>query len=391
MFSSISGLRSHQTMMDVTANNIANVNTAGFKSSATVFQDALSQLLQAPGAPDPGGAIGGTNPAQVGLGTRVAGISSNFGQGASQSTGKSTDLMISGDGFFVVEKSGQQFYTRSGAFSFDAVGNLVTTDGAFVQGWLANAGVVSTTGPLVDLKLPVGTLLPPVATTTVTTTGNLPGGAATGTVLTTSIPTYDAAGVATNVIATFTKLAGTPEWSVTLDRGAVNVPAANLDFSPAGTTPTPTTMTIAGITVDLSALTNYAGATTVGATSQNGSAVGSLQSFTLGNDGSLQGVFSNGLRQTLGQVAMAAFNNPQGLEKAGNTTFRETVNSGVVQVGAPGTGPRGTLTGGSLEMSNVDLSQEFTNLIISQRGFQANSRVITASDELLQDLVNMKR
>jgi flagellar hook protein FlgE len=135
----------------------------------------------------------------------------------------------------------------------------------------------------------------------------------------------------------------------------------------------------------------YAGTSSAALTSQDGSEVGSLAAFTVGNDGTLTGVFSNGLRQDLGRVAVAAFNNPQGLEKVGNTAFRDTVNSGIAQIGTAGTGARGTLQGGSLEMSNVDLSSEFTNLIISQRGFQANSRVITASDELLQDLVNMKR
>ena len=156
MFSSISGLRSHQTMMDVTGNNIANVNTAGFKSSQTLFQDTLSQLLQGAASPTPD--QGGTNPAQVGLGTRVAGISTNFGQGAAQTTGRSTDLMISGDGFFVVDNGNETLYTRAGSFSFDAGGRLVTTDGSLVQGWGATDGVVDTNGPLGPLTLPIGVL-----------------------------------------------------------------------------------------------------------------------------------------------------------------------------------------------------------------------------------------
>jgi flagellar hook protein FlgE len=386
MFSSISGLRAHQTMMDVTGNNIANVNTTGYKSAQTLFQDTLSQLLQGAGAP--GTALGGTNPAQVGLGSRVAAITTTFTQGASQTTGRSTDLMISGDGFFVVNKSGQQLYTRAGAFSFDAQGNLVTQDGAFVQGWPGVNGVIDTTGAVSGIRLPLGTLLPPVATTTATATGNLPADAATGTVLTTTIPTYDAVGNELTLTVAFTKTANPGEWSATLDRpgsATVNVAAFTAPPAPGAAT------TIGGVEVDLSGLTMFAGTSSAALTAQDGSEVGTLQAFTVGNDGTLVGVFSNGLRQDLGRVAIAAFNNPQGLEKVGGSAFRDTVNSGVAQIGTPGTGARGTLQGGSLEMSNVDLSSEFTNLIISQRGFQANSRVITASDELLQDLVNMKR
>jgi flagellar hook protein FlgE len=150
-------------------------------------------------------------------------------------------------------------------------------------------------------------------------------------------------------------------------------------------------MTFGAINVALSGITNYAGVSTVSALNQDGSAVGSLQAFSISPDGTLVGVFSNGLRQDLGRIAMASFNNPPGLEKVGNTNFRATVNSGVAQLGTAGAGGRGALAGGSLEMSNVDLAQEFTNLIVAQRGFQANSKVITASDEILQDLVNLKR
>jgi flagellar hook protein FlgE len=388
MFSSIAGLRAHQTMMDVTGNNIANVNTTGYKSAQTLFQDTLSQILQAAGAPS--GQLGGTNPAQVGLGTRVAAITTTFTQGASQTTGRSTDLMISGDGFFVTEKAGQQLYTRAGAFSFDAAGNLVTQDGAFVQGWTAVGGAIDTTGPVGGIRLPLGTLLPPVATTTTTATGNLPADAATGTVLTTTIPTYDATGNERTLTVAFTKTANPGEWSATVDLDTTPA-TATVNVAAFTVPPAAGTVTIAGIDVDLSALTMYAGTSSAALTSQDGSEVGSLAAFTVGNDGTLTGVFSNGLRQDLGRVAVAAFNNPQGLEKVGNTAFRDTVNSGIAQIGTAGTGARGTLQGGSLEMSNVDLSSEFTNLIISQRGFQANSRVITASDELLQDLVNMKR
>lgn len=278
LYSGISSLRSHQTMLDVTGNNIANANTTGFKASRAIFEDTLSQMVQAPRAPQ--GGAGGTNPAQVGLGVQVAGVTADLNSGAAQQTGRSLDMMVNGDGYFVVNSNGEQLYTRAGAFTLDAAGQLVTPSGALVMGWAADAnGVVNTGGALNALTFPVGP---------------------------------DANGV-------------------------------------------------------------------------------ELQSFSLGADGTIIGSFSDGARRPIGQVAVSTFANAAGLEKAGGSMLRATVNSGDPQVGAAGDGGRGTVTSGTLEMSNVDLSQEFTNLIIAQRGFQAGSRVITTSDELLQELVNLKR
>jgi flagellar hook protein FlgE len=153
LFSAVSGLRSHQTMMDVIGNNIANVNTAGYKSGQVVFEDTLSQALRSAGAPL--GGAGGSNPAQVGLGVRVAGITTNFAQGSTQITGRATDMAIQGDGFFVVRKDGQDMYTRAGAFSFDALGNLVTPEGGLVLGWPAVDGAIDTNAAPSAIKLPV--------------------------------------------------------------------------------------------------------------------------------------------------------------------------------------------------------------------------------------------
>src|SRR5437773_3669213 len=175
LFSGISGLRAHQQMMDVTGNNIANVNTTGYKSSQTTFEDTLSQMVKAAGAPQGGVGVGGTNPAQVGLGVRLAGIQTNFAQGAAQNTGRDTDLMIQGDGFFVVKNAGQDAYTRNGSFSFDTNGQLVTSDGSLVQGWTANtSGVVNTNTAVAPITLPVATLLAPQPTGNMTVAGNLP-------------------------------------------------------------------------------------------------------------------------------------------------------------------------------------------------------------------------
>ena len=206
LFSGISGLRAHQTMLDVTGNNIANVNTTGFKASQTQFQDTLSQVLTNAGAAQDG--VGGTNPAQVGLGVRVAGITTNFQQGAAQLTNRSTDMMISGDGFFVVRKGTEQLYTRAGAFDFDATGQLVTPDGGLVQGWAADgAGNIDTNGQLVDLRLPIATLMGAAASTGATFEGNLPSEAADGTTLNRDVDVYAADGT----VSTHRPLSSSPQ------------------------------------------------------------------------------------------------------------------------------------------------------------------------------------
>jgi flagellar hook protein FlgE len=414
LFSGISGLRAHQQMMDVTGNNIANVNSIGYKSSQTIFEDTLSQMLRGAGAPQtgPNGSQGGTNPAQVGLGVRLAGINTNFVQGSAQSTGRPTDLMVSGDGFFIVDSVNEQLFTRAGAFNFDADGRLVTPTGAAVQGWPAANGVVNTAAPLGDIRLPMGTQIAPTPTGQMVLSGNLEGTLTAGADVVRTIRGYSPQGTETDLTATFRPTAG--GWTVDFAGG----PAAT------GAVPPTTTFTFDGtgkltsiappepdpvnepfvilwdawgtgagteIKIDLSGITGFSSPTGVNILSQDGAPAASLQSFTINPNGELVGIFSNGLKQTQAQLALANFNNPPGLEKVGDALYRFTVNSGLAQVNAPGSSGLGTLQSGTVEMSNVDLAQEFTNLIVAQRGFQANSKVISASDELLQDLVNLKR
>ncbi|AMM31418.1 flagellar hook protein [Sinomonas atrocyanea] len=387
LYSGISGLRAHQTMLDVTGNNIANVNTTGFKGSSTQFEDTLSQLTQGASGPQP--ATGGTNPAQIGLGVKVAAVTTNFTQGSAQTTGKATDMMISGDGFFITSRGGQQLYTRAGSFGFDAGGRLVGPDGGILQGWTADAaGVVNTGSPIGDVALSPTATIPAVATSQVGVDGNLPSDAAAGTSLERDIKVFDATGTARNLALTFTKTAG--GWNVAAADADGATGAGSLAFT-GGRQTAGGTLAVGGITVDLGAVTGYAGMTTVAATSQNGSSAGTLEAFTLGSDGSLIGSFSNGLKQTVGRIALAKFTNPSGLEKAGDSAYTVTANSGTAQIGQAGDPGFGTLAGGALEMSNVDLSQEFTNLIVAQRGFQANARIITTSDQVLQELVDLKR
>jgi flagellar hook protein FlgE len=399
-------------MMDVVGNNIANVNTVGFKSSTVIFQDTLSQLLR--GASSGGGANdAGVNPEQVGLGVKVGGIDIILTQGASQLTGRATDVAIQGDGFFVVRTAEETLYTRAGSFTFDDSGFLTDPSGAIVQGWLANPnGQVFTNAPITDVKLPVGQVINPVATTEVTVGGNLSTGAlVTDQPISTAIEVVDSLGTKQRITLDFAKT-GPNQWSMTAyDPNQVQIgsPVA-LVFDPANgamTTPAPNsppTFTFtppggaAAMTFDVNfgqgtptAITQLGGASTATAVDQNGTVTGYLRSFAISDDGSVSGVFSNGKSQVLGKLALAAFNNPSGLIKAGGSLFRSSAASGAPLSGTAGSAGRGSLAAGTLEMSNVDLAQEFTNLIIAQRGFQANSRIITASDEMLQDLVNLKR
>lgn len=405
LFSGISSLRSHQTMLDVTGNNIANVNTTGYKAARTQFEDTLSQVIQNAGAPQAG--QGGTNPAQVGLGVQVSAITNDFTDGATQQTGRALDMKITGDGFFIVNNGTEQLYTRAGAFTLDAVGQLVTAGGALVQGWSATAGAIDIAGGLGAIRLPVSTTMGATKTDKAVFTGNLPADAAlddaatTGSdeaaVLTRSIDVYDAAGTMRSIELFFKKTSAT-DWSVTA-KTTVNGVAGSVStlpsirFTAEGKMELPTDgkLSFDEVDIDISKVTGYAKLETIEAQSQNGKGAGTLQSFSMNADGTLIGSFSNGFKEPVGRIALANFANAAGLEKAGGTAFRSTVNSGEAQVGAASTGGRGSLSSRALEMSNVDLSQEFTNLIIAQRGFQAGSRVITTSDELLQELVNLKR
>jgi flagellar hook protein FlgE len=459
MYSGVSGLRGYQTMIDVVGNNIANVNTIGFKGGQTVFQDLLSQTLQGAGLPAQGG---GTNPAQIGLGMRLAGTTTSFSQGGLQNTGRPTDMSIQGDGFFVVRRGTDQFFTRAGAFTLDGNGRLASPQGALVQGWSADPnGVINPNGPVGDILMPVGALINPQVTKTVTLGGNIPANATpapiapattpAATVISSGITIYDDNGAAKNITMQLTRdlvsadppPAGTKQrWKLMLQADINSAPASpgleNLlaapvlidfdmttgkiatitppagitaagtggftvnanalaDFGPAPAAPAAKLGTFAAadkITFKLDGatpLTQFSGVNSLAATEQDGSAPGALQTFTISQDGVITGVFSNGRTQSIAQMAIATFSNPSGLEKLEGSMYRPSANSGLASIGQAGLAGRGTLAGGTLEMSNVDLAAEFTNLIVAQRGFQANTRVITASDEVLQDLVQMKR
>ena len=409
MFAAISGLKNHQTFMDVVGNNIANVNTTGFKQSRVTFQDILSQTVR--GASGPQGGRGGVNPEQVGLGVLISGIDAVQTQGTLQSTGKLTDMAIQGDGYFVMSDGKQNFFSRDGAFDMGIDGTLVNpSSGLHVMGWNADpvTNVINTQVPPTNITIPVGAGMTGKASTTETITGNLDsnnaGGAAAAVPLSTTV--YDAQGNAVPVVLTFTKSAANT-WTV--QAGLPTPPPAGVAVSGS------TTLTFNGsgkitgtgigtisltytnganmpqsISVDMSQLTQLASTPSSLSSNTDGASAGTLTSFTVGQGGNITGVYSNGYKQPLGQMALASFANPSGLTKAGGNLFQSSANSGTATIGLPDTASRGQIATGFLEGSNVDLAQQFTNMIMAERGFQANSRVITTSDEILQDLVNIK-
>jgi flagellar hook protein FlgE len=444
LFSGVSGLDANQEFIDSIGNDISNVNTTGYKSNEVQFEDLLSQTIS--GATAPGTSQGGVDPTQVGLGVKVAGIEANMTQGTSEQTGNPLDLSIQGDGFFVGKNNGSTIYTRAGSLDLDANGDLVTPDGSLIQGWTANSqGVINTSAPLGNLAIPSGQQVAANATSSVTLGGNLagqsgwtapaagPGSGANGpTVGTATSATVYAANGSTesmdlNMWQDTTLPSGAPKGAVTAwsVEGALTEPGTTPDYTNATTAtlyfdasgnlvgmadqkgaavtgnslslsvPDQTTGAASGATqtfaLNVPTVTSNASADTLSVLSQNGNAPGTLQSYSIGSTGIIQGVFSNGQTLNLGQIALATFSNPDGLLRTGDTDFTATADSGLAQVGQAGNGSRGTIQAGTLEASNVDLASEMTELIQAERGFQANGTVITTSDTLLQDLINLKQ
>lgn len=320
MWSAVSGLRNHQIYLDVTGNNIANVNTHGYKSTRAVFEDSLSQVVRNASAPNADNGVGGMNPTQIGLGVKLGQILGNFTQGGLQVTNVATDIAIQGDGFFVIDKGGQKFYTRNGAFSLDKSGDLVTSDGSYVQGWMNPTALEGVEG---------------------------------------ADSTYDPPADETELQAMLTADTFDSMTGATLERDD-----------------------------DTGAVTSETGKINI--------SVERWQSFQIAPDGTISGVAvgdTTGTLRMIGKLGLAKFNNPPGLDRVGGTMFAATLNSGDPFVTNPAdrNANMGLVTSGTLELSNVDLAGEFTNLIMAQRGFQSNSKVVTASDEVLQDLINMKR
>lgn len=510
LYAGVAGIKVHQTRMDVIGNNIANINTVGFKSSRTTFADVLSQTQV--GASAPSDSRGGISPRQIGLGVAVASIDLLTADGSPQATGKNTDVALSGNALFVLQNGGQTVYTRDGAFEFDAEGNYVLPGSGFkVQGWNAVDGVISTNALTEDINVRAGKTMPANATSNIDYTGNLNasdliitsisyiprGGTATnatngvyidgntnimatltlsdGTTrrvtsgyyevgysipVTTVANVYDEEGGThsvtllldrkkdatdnewrmylsptgknadgTNMSATDIAAITAPPQTVYIDNlgSSVSIPAnttgsadtnglycksiyfnsdgslkvvdngnANTNVTEAATTTLDFTAangigatTPQQVNINFSGLTQYTGNTSAYPTT-DGNAYGILQSITIDTSGVIKGSYTNGVIQDEAQIAVAQFVNFSGLTKVGTSTYTESNNSGaanVQTVDALGV----TITPSALEMSNVDLANEFADMIVTQRGFQSNSKIMTVGDEMLETIINMKR
>jgi flagellar hook protein FlgE len=403
----LSGLDASSTGLSVIANNLANLNTVGFKAQRAMFQDLFYQQI---------GTSGSGNPVQVGVGTSVSGISSQLAQGSIQTSGVPTDVAIQGAGYFIGNKAGEILYTRAGNLSIGANGQLLTQDGAAVQGYPAVNGVINPNATLSPLSIATGTTNPPKATGNVQLTMNLDSGTAIGSSFSTAVIVNDALGATHVLTYNFTKTAANA-WSYTItipgaDVGVVGpstVKSGTLTFNGSGQLLTPaaipaTVIAVTGLADGASnltfnwnlyaangggLLTQVAGPSATSATQQDGYSSGSLINFTIGSDGVIQGVFSNGQTNPLGQIALASFANEQGLIRNGTNEFLVSLASGAANVGAPGTGGRGTLSGGALEQSNVDIATQFAQLIVTERSYQANAKSITTFDQVTQTAINL--
>ncbi|PKM81947.1 MAG: flagellar hook-basal body protein [Firmicutes bacterium HGW-Firmicutes-13] len=417
LYAAVSGMRNHQTRMDIIGNNIANVNTTAFKSSRVRFQDILSQTLRGASGPQEG--RGGINPIQVGLGMSIAAIDNNHTQGSLQYTGRSNDLAIEGSGFFIVSDGRANFYTRDGAFSLGPDGLLVNSASGYrLQGWSINSeGVIDTSAAPGNINIPLGGNRIARATDNVFFAGNLNASEADSKEYSISTVVYDSQGNEYEIEITFTKN-DTNEWGLSVqliiedgDPVDLTLSTETINFTPDGNfitldgsgNPIEYTVTIPSgqlangaeddldINLNFFNLTQVVGPMDALARYQDGYSSGVLDAFTISKTGIISGVYDNGMVKDLGMVALAGFANPEGLSKIAGNMYQVSANSGQPLIGEPGQQGLGTIEASTLEMSNVDLVSEFTDMITTSRAFQANSRVISTSDDMLVEVVNLKR
>ena len=417
LLAGVASIKAQQTRMNVIGNNLANVNTTSYKGSRVTFQDMLAQTIR--GASRPNATLGGTNPIQYGLGVLISGTDINNEQGSLSATNRPTDLAIQGNGFFMISNGDRVAYTRDGAFDVDAEGVLVhRSTGERVLGWTADpaSGLFDenqVVGPDSKLVIPIGQRTAVQVTTTASFAGNLD---ATDPIVAAPLPpttdpawrvasvrAYDSLGSPQDLTLYFIKSGnGQWTWQASAAGGATVTGGGTLTFDGGGrlTTGSPSTISITpagggapafNVDLDFSQIGQLAADTQVQSSGQNGFPPGSLQGFSIGVEGTITGLYTNGLTRPLGRISMVIFPNSNGLERMGNNMWRATDNSGLPVVGSAKTGGRGTINAGFLEQSNIDIGNEFTDLIVTQRGFQANTRVVTTVDEMLQDLINMKR
>ncbi len=409
-YSALTGLNTNAQAISVIGNNLANMNTTAFKTSKASFAELMGAL----------GDVGTNgNPIQIGLGSTVAGITPVLTQGSVAYTGRSGDAAINGAGYFVVETpEGGQGFTRAGNFSFSNTGELISSDGFKVLGYGATNGVIDKSGTLSPIIISGSASLPPKLTTDMAIDANLDSQTPVDGTFSTGVQIYDSLGGSHLVTLTFTRTAAGWNWAATIpavDTGGTatspptSVGSGSISFTSAGILVPPATaptlsftnftdgaanMTVNFNLVDekgVPRLTGFAATSAATGTSQNGYSSGQLRGYSIDSKGVITGVYDNGVSQPLAQLALGSFANAEGLQKFKGNTLVAVLSSGEPSIGVAGTGGRGTISGSSLEQSNVDIATEFTNLIVAQRGYQASSRVITVTDQLYQDSINLIR
>ncbi len=408
IYTGVTGLNTNSQWLDIIGNNLANDNTTGFKTQRPQFEDLVYQTIDSGSAPS--GTLGSVIPTQIGFGVGIGAIGSLFQQGTVTPTGRNLDMGIQGSGFFVLANPVKTVYSRAGIFDVDASGLLVDpSTGMYVQRF----GTIGEGAPTnfqvagdMNIRVPYGAGIPGTPTANVTVQGNLSTSLAVGDSITSAIQIYDTQGTVRSLNVTYTKTAAnTFSVSATVTGGTVTVPATPITFDANGMLVSPATLalTLNGLpgpqTVTLqlgnpgssAGLSQFGGPSTATSVTQDGIPPGSLQSVSVDTDGVLQGIFSNGRTVPIAQLAIARFTNEGGLLRDGQNYFAASPPSGAPLIGTAGTGARGSVIGSALESSNVDIAQEFTRLILAQRGFQVNARVITVSNDVLQELATIIR
>jgi flagellar hook protein FlgE len=402
----LTGLDADATALNTIGNNLANLNTTAFKEQNTSFEDLFYQQI---------GTSGANNPLLSGVGTRVSGTQTDFSQGSLTTSSNATDMAIQGNGFFVVEQNGAEQLTRDGSFQLSNTGGLETQDGLTVMGYAAVNGVLGTGSSLSALTIPVGATQAAAATSQFSLTANLNSASTVGTTFDSSVTLYDSLGVSHDATVTFTKTAAnTWSYDVALPTGdATGTPKNNtgtLTFDANGNLLTPasnvTGISFAGMADGASDMSfnwqlynsggtaligQAASSSAVSLTSQNGYASGTYEGFSVDANGVITAQFNNGQTETVGQLALASVTNQQGLMRVGGNNYAVTTASGAANLGRAGVDGLGTLEDDSLEQSNVDISTEFSDLIVAQRAFEANSKTVTTFDSVTQDAINLIR
>lgn len=401
----LSGLQADSVALSTIGNNLANLNTTGYKKQEVNFADMFYQSV---------GTSGSSAPMQMGIGTRVSSVSSDFSQGNLNSTGVSTDMAINGNGFFVVQQAGTNELTRSGDFHLSDSGDLITSDGYAVMGYPTVNGVVNPDAPLVVMNVPTAKTQLAHATTGFSFTTSLDSSAAVGTSYTSSNAMYDSQGTAHTMSVTFTKTASNA-WSYSVgmqsgDAASASNNTGTLQFNADGTLASPTGnvtgITFSGLTDGASDLsldwslrdasgnslvTQSSGTSSTNASAQDGYPAGTYKSFSVDASGVMRASYTNGGTEVLGQLAIATVTSPESLGRLGGNLYAVNGASGAMDIGVAGAGSRGKITDSTLEQSNVDISTEFADLIVAQRSFEANSKTVTAFDTITQDTINMIR